>query len=748
MKRALILLLVVITFGFKAYSYNPPDEGMWIPMLIERLNYADMKKEGLQLTPEELYSVNHSSVKDAIVGLSNGNLTRGFFCSAEVVSPEGLILTNHHCAYPRIQDHSTVEHDYLEDGFWAKSEDQELPNEGMTASFLVRMDDVTNKVLAEVDTGMSERERSRAIDKVSGKLEKQNSEKGKYDVFVKSFFSGNKYYMFVYITYKDVRLVGAPPSDIGKFGGDKDNWMWPRHTGDFSMFRIYTAPDGSPAEYSEDNVPLDPEHFLPISIKGVEKNDFSMIWGYPGSTERYKTSWGVKQAMNKRNPTVVDIRDKKLDIMREAMNKDKEIDIMYASKYAHTANYWKYYKGQTLGLKKLNVYDKKKELEKKFRNWISKKESRKEKYEEALPLIKKGYEITDTTITPQKYLEEALFQGGSFIMKVYGYRNLYGKLKKYHEKDKIGWKFWKIFKESARDTSVLNPIVRGLRSQLDGQFENYDYQLEHDVFAALLKMYYENVPEKNMPSVMDKIEEKYESDVQAYADNLFKNSIFVKKERMKKFLDNPEYEVLAEDPGFEYAMSVINELREIYGPVREANTKISHGKRLFIQGLRKMNPDKKYYPNGNSTLRMTYGEVKDYYPKDAVYYDYYTTLEGVMEKKDQDSRKFDVPKKLVKLYKNKNYGRYAREDGTMPVCFITDNDITGGNSGSPVINGKGHLIGTAFDGNWEGMAGDIYFEPELQRTINVDARYILFIIDKLANADNLIEEMTIIKDKE
>ncbi|MFO8054135.1 MAG: S46 family peptidase [Bacteroidales bacterium] len=745
MKKVFVVLMISLVSITGSFAYNPPIEGMWLPMFIERLNYDEMKEMGLQLTPEELYSVNNSSLKDAIVGLAKGSAPDGFFCTAEVISPQGLLLSNHHCAYSNIQEHSTVEHDYLADGFWALDKKEELPNEGLTASFLVRMDDVTGQVMEDVKEDMDESQRSRAIQKASNKLEKQASENGKYDVTVKSFFEGNEYYMFTYITYKDVRLVGAPPSGVGKFGGDTDNWMWPRHNGDFAMYRVYTAPDGSPATYDEDNIPMEPKHHLPVSIKGVEQDDFAMVWGFPGGTQRFLTSYGVKQAVDKSSPTVVEIRDKKLSVMREEMEKERELEIMYSVKYAQTSNYWKYFKGQIRGLKNLNVYEEKKSLEKEFTEWVQADQNRKEKYGKALELIRQGYERTDSIIVPQKYMEEAILQGGEFIMTSFNYFGIYSRLKDYHEQDKVGWKVWKIFKKSAKDTSVINSMARGFKAELDEQFEDYDMDMDRKVFTALLEMFYEEVPEKYHPDVLDIIEEDFDGNVKAYADHIYENSVFVKKERLAEFLEDPEFEKIEDDPGLMFSQSAVNQIRNVYAKVGEAQGMISHGKRLFVQGLRKMNPGKKYYPNANSTLRLSYGIVDDYYPRDAVHYEYYTTLEGVMEKKDPDEKEFQVPEKLVQLYENKDFGRYARDDGKMPVCFITDNDITGGNSGSPVINGKGHLIGCAFDGNWEAMSGDIAFEPELQRTINVDARYILFIIEKLGGANNLIEEMTIIE---
>ncbi len=745
MKKALVLLFFSIALVIKSMAYTPPIEGMWLPMFVDRLNYAEMKEMGLQLTPEELYDVNNASLKDAIVGLASGSAPEGFFCTGEVISPNGLILTNHHCAYGNIQEHSCVDNDYLDQGFWALSLEEELPNEGLTASFLVRMDDVTQEVMDFFEAGMTEVERSSAIREAREALSREHSEDGKYDVTVKSFFEGNEFYMFTYITYKDVRLVGAPPSSVGKFGGDTDNWMWPRHTGDFAMYRVYTAPDGTPATYSQDNIPMKPKHHLPISIKGIEKGDFSMIWGFPGGTQRYLTSHGVQQSIEQSSPIVVEVRDEKLSIMREEMDKDRALDIMYSAKYSRSANGWKYFKGQIRGLKNLDVYSQKKELEEEFEQWANEHEQRKEKYGEALDLIQEGYQITNQIVEPLKYMEEAIFQGGEFIMPAFSYFTLYGRLQSYHEQDKVGWKFWKMFQESALDTSVINPMIRSHKAELDDQYDNYDTEMDRKVFTALLELFYEQVDEEFYPEILHSIDSDYGGNVKAFVDNIYENSLFVSKERLEDFLNDPQYEKIQDDPGLMFTASAISKLRELYAQQRSGQNKISQGKRLFVAGLREMNPDKSYYPNANSTLRLTYGTVEDYYPRDAVHYDYYTTLEGVMEKKDPTHREFRVHEKLVELYENKDYGRYGTEDGRMVVGFITDHDITGGNSGSPVINAKGHLIGCAFDGNWEAMSGDIAFEPELQRTISVDARYILFITEKLGGATNLIEEMTIIE---
>ncbi len=731
-KNVLAIILIVFTGIQIKATIPPPDEGMWLPMLMEELNYADMKKMGLNIAPDKIYSETKPSLKDAIVGLNNGS-PAGNFCTGEIVSPKGLILTNHHCGYHRIQAHSTVENDYLSEGFWARKLEEELPNPGMCASILVRMDDVTKRVMAQLNDEMTESERSVAVKKEFAKIKEEASEEGKYDVIVKSFYHGNEYYMFVYQTYKDVRLVGAPPSSIGKFGGDTDNWMWPRHTGDFSMFRIYTAPDGSPATYSEENIPLTPKYHLPISLKGVDKKDFSMVWGFPGSTQRFLTSYGVKLAIQETNPTIVGIRDKKLEVMKEDMNADPKIRIMYASKYAGTANYWKYYKGQTKGLKRLDVYDKKKQIEDDLKEWINSNEERKAKYGEAIKLIEQGYDELKKINLTTTYMEEAVLRGAEFVLFARNANKLYEYMKGKKKKD------------LSQDT--IEMYVSHIKSSIDGHFKDYNKSTDRKIFAALTKMYYDNVAKENQPGIFETITKEYDGNLNEYAEELYEESIFVDEEKIKQFVEEPGFKTLEKDPGYKFYLSIKKKFNEMRGSMVKAYTDINHGKRLFVDALRKMKEDKTFYPNANSTLRVSYGQVLDYYPADAVHYDFVTTLKGVMEKEDTTTDEFIVPEKLKTLYKNKNYGKYGEND-KMITCFISNNDITGGNSGSPVINGNGELIGIAFDGNWEAMSGDIAFEPELQRTINVDIRYVMFIIDKFAGATNLIDEMTLREKKQ
>jgi hypothetical protein len=696
------------------------DEGMWIPLLIDRLNYTDMQEMGLNLTPEEIYSVNHSSLKDAIVIFGGG-------CTGEIISPDGLLLTNHHCGYGTIQSHSTVEHDYLSDGFWAMSREEELANPGLSVRFLIRIEDVTDRVLSSLSDSMGEEERNEKIRAVSKEIEEEAKGDTHYSAGVRSFFHGNEFYLFVYEIYRDVRLVGAPPSSIGKFGADTDNWMWPRHTGDFSLFRVYTAPDGSPAEYAEENIPMKPKHYLPVSVKGVKKGDFAMIMGYPGSTDRYLTSYGVKLAVDESNMTIVKIREEKLAIMREGMDADEAVRIQYASKYAGTANYWKYFIGQTKGLKRLKVYDKKLALEQRFTKWVNANPSRKAKYGEALPDIEKGYDIQREYNLSRWYYREAISRGSEIL----GFAGRFGSLKR-------------LLEDKDAEQEKIDKAVSSLKEYTERHFKNYNAGIDRKLLAAMMQMYYLNVPAGQQPEMLRKLAEKNDGDFTEWADMIFEKSIFSSPEKVYAFLEDPKAKTIAKDPAYEAIKAFSDNYEEISEKMSEADQYLDRGNRLFMAGLREMDSDRTFYPDANFTMRLTYGSVQDYYPADAVRYEYFTTLDGVMEKEDPDNWEFVVPDKLKQLYKDKDYGIYGEGD-TMPVGFITNHDITGGNSGSPVINGDGQLIGLAFDGNWEAMSGDIAFEPELQRTINVDIRYVLFIIDKFAGAQNIIDELTIVE---
>jgi hypothetical protein len=727
MKRIFFSMFAALLMGLSVNASAPrPDEGMWLPMFVDRLNWVDIQEMGLNLTADELYSINNSSLKDAVVGLAGGSAPNGYFCTGEVVSDKGLIFTNHHCGYDIIQNHSTIEHDYLTDGFWAMSHDEELMNPNLTASFLIRMEDLTSTIVPELSDTLSAADRNKKIREITKDIKEEASEDGKYDVVVKSFYGGNEYYLFVYETYKDVRLVGAPPSSIGKFGGDTDNWMWPRHTGDFSIFRIYSAPDGSPAGYSEDNIPLKPRHHLPISLKGVQKDDYTMIWGYPGGTERYLTSYGIDFALNEKNPAIINILGTALDVMKSYMDADDAMRIKYASDYAGMANGWKYFIGQTKGLKNLDVKAKKEKIEADFTKWVNQNSARKDKYGDVLMNIQTGYSEMEGMVKPMYY--SAIGSGNINILSGAGKGNQLAGL----------------LEDKKENKAAIDETVKSLKEGAGKFFDDYDKDMDADMMKAILHLYQKNLPPDMLPELFVTINDDYDGNVDAYVDEMFEKSFFADKDRLMKFLDKPKLKKLEKDLAYQAANS-LQSVMMMYGQqFNTAQTRVDDGMRLFIAGLREMNPDTKYYPDANSTMRFTYGTVQDYYPADAVHFDYITHLYGAMEKEDPDSEEFIIPEKLKQLYEIKDYGRYG-SDGKLIVCFLSTNDITGGNSGSPVMNGNGELIGIAFDGNWEAMSGDIAFEPELQRTINVDIRYVLFVIDKYAGAQNLIDELTIIE---
>ena len=716
-KSKLFVYAFIALLGIqRTFAGNPPDEGMWLPMLVERLNYVDMQKAGLKLSAEELYSINHASLKDAIVQFGGG-------CTGEIVSNQGLIFTNHHCGYESIQQHSTVDHDYLTNGFWAYSKTEELPNPDLTVTFMVRMEDVTSKVMANVTDKMTESERAAKIKSVAGKLKKEASEKGKYEVEIKSFFAGNEYYMFVYEIFTDVRLVGAPPSAVGKFGGDTDNWMWPRHTGDFSIFRVYCAPDGSPREYNKENVPLTPKHYLPVNIKGVKKDDFAMIWGYPGRTNRYLSSYGITEVLQQEAPTVIKLRGAKQDIMKSYMDKSDAVRIQYSSKYAQSANYWKYYIGQTKGLNNLDVFGKKRALENQFDAWAKADPERTAKYGNVLKDIESSVKTSMQAQVQKRFwfFQETLI-GAELTYFVYKLNGLSNILKK----DKI-------------TPEELAPF----RKIAEEFYKDYYMPVDRDIFGKMMELYATDLEEKYRPEYLTELNKKYKGDFKKMATDCYAKTIFSTPESFNKFLEKPKLKVWDNDPIVKMSNSLIKMYMSLQADM-SGNETFEKAKRLFIAGIRELNPTTKYAPDANSTMRMTYGKVMDYSPADAVLYNYFTTEQGILEKADSTNEEFVVPKKLLDLLKTKDFGRYGK-DGHLPVCFIANTDITGGNSGSPVINADGHYIGSAFDGNWEAMSGDIAFEPKLQRTIVVDARYILFIIDKYAGAKNIIDELNIIE---
>lgn len=719
------LRTLAVAAGLFLRSYAAlADEGMWLPLHIARLNIADMQKAGCKLSAEQIYSVNSSSLKDAIVSF-------GGFCTGEIISPEGLILTNHHCGYDAIQSHSSVEKNYLRDGFWAYKKTEEIPTPGLFVKFLVRMEDVSARVKAKLNDKMTEAERAKAAEAEMAEIRKEATSGNGYDAEVKPFFDANEYYLMVYEIYRDVRLVGTPPESVGKFGGDTDNWMWPRHTGDFSLFRVYSGKDGKPASYSAENVPLKPRHFLPVSTSGVKEGDFTMVFGFPGRTNRFLTSYGVKLALDITNPTIVSIRDKKLRLMKENMDVNPAIRIKYASKYAQIANYWKYFIGQSQGLNRLDVVDKKLAEETAFQQWADADPARKERYGKVLSELSAAYETVRKFRKTGVFLQEGVL-GSEMLQLGLSFNGLQGKL------------------AASKDPSAdpeIRKMAEELKAELPGHFKDFDLDTDRKIFRAMMEMYRKEVSPDQQPEMMARVfEKKYKGNAAKWADDVYNKSMFASLEKLNAFLDKPTAKALAKDPAFQIANDFYMHFLQFIQPQsRPADVQIARCNRLYVEGTLKMQEGvRTFYPNANSTMRLTYGKVGAYKPRDAAFYDYKTTLEGIIEKEDPNNEEFIVPAKLKELYMKKDYGRWA-ENGTVPVGFIGNTDITGGNSGSPVINGRGELVGLAFDGNWEAMSGDIAFEPTLQRTISCDIRYVLFIVDKYAGAQNLINEMKLVE---
>ncbi|MES2285712.1 MAG: S46 family peptidase [Bacteroidota bacterium] len=715
MKKTIIsIFLSILTIGTTI-----ADEGMWLPMLLKN-NYAQMQKLGLKLTPEQLYDLNHSSLKDAIVWFNGG-------CTSEIISEQGLLLTNHHCGYEAITKHSTTADNILDNGFWAKSFAEEKENAGMWASVLVRMEDVSdkvNKALVGVDAKNMESKKA----EIFKSIEKEAKKDTHYEASVKSFFKDNAYYLFVFEKFTDIRLVAAPPQNIGKFGGDTDNWMWPRHTADFSMFRIYANKDNAPAAYSKDNVPYKPKRFLNISIKGVKEGDFTMVYGFPGRTNRYENSFGIKLATDKTSPAIVALRDVRLTEWKREMNKNDSVRLLLSSNYARVANYWKYYIGQTEQLKRLKVFEEKLDIEKQFKEWAK----NKPEYASILPNFEKAYANYDKYALHAIYVREGLM-GSALITNAMKYVSLE-----------------KALSAEKQDPAQIKRAADALKIDGDEFYKSFNATSEEKILATISQMYFENIPADQQPAYMSVLIKKYKGKTnketfEKFAKAAFENGVMASKEESLKFLEKPSLKKLRNDPTFAFAKACYtNYIEHILPHVEEFDLINNTEGSKYIKALMEMQPNKNFYPDANSTIRLTYGSVKAYAPKDGVDFKYYTTLEGVMEKENPKAFEFQVPTKLKELYAKKDFGKYAEANGEMRIGFISNNDITGGNSGSPVINGDGELVGLAFDGNWEAMSGDIYFDSKYKRTISCDIRYVLFLIDKFGGASNLIKEMNII----
>ena len=685
--KKLLTLLALVSISLTAVA----DEGMWLLPYIKKMNQKDMKAHGCKLKAEDIYSAESSSLNDAIVVFGGG-------CTGEIVSPNGLLFTNHHCGYDAIQKLSSVEHDYLADGFWAMNNAEELPAEGLSVKFVRHIIDVTADIMGTVPSTAGQAEYLQIVDANKTALIAQlEAQYPGMLVTIPGFFGGNQFFAFIYEEYPDVRLVGTPPSSIGKFGGDTDNWMWPRHTGDFSIFRVYAGKDNRPAEYSPENVPYKAEKWLDISLDGIKEGDFGMIMGFPGSTERYKTSYEIDYMLEVDNPQRIFIRGERQKILREFMNADQAIRIQYDAKYARSANYWKNSIGMSRGIEKLNVRDKKAAQEAEFMAWATANTLPEERYMDALSLIEQSQVEAKVENATVQYLMESLIRS----IEIVGF-------------------------------------TLGLEDDAPSFYKDYNADVDRAVAKRMLTIYREN--NTILPSIYEKIDAEFGGNSDAYVDWLYDNTAYTSFESLSAL----DAEAAANDPLFELSMSILTLYRELAPAVIAANEKFGEGHRLYIAGLMKMQPEKAWASDANFTIRLTYGNVLPYSPADGIIYNHYTTLDGVIAKEDPTNPvEFTVPTRLKELYRAKDYGRYADKNGELPVAFLVNCDITGGNSGSPVMNNKGQLIGLAFDGNWEAMSGDVAFEPELQRTIAVDIRYVLFVVEKFANAGWLLDELTI-----
>ena len=709
----LILLATLLSLGpVKA------DEGMWLLPLIEKLNIKKMSQLGFKLSAKDIYDINNSSLKDAVVHFGGG-------CTAEIISAEGLVLTNHHCGYSAIQKLSTVENDFLQNGYWAMTRQEELPAQGLSVTFLESFTDVTSQIEKATKKAKTPEEQTKAMNAVVRKMKKKAKGNNEFiSAEVSSMYGGNSYYLVVSKTYKDIRFVGAPPSSIGKFGADTDNWMWPRHTGDFSLFRVYANANNEPATYSANNKPYTPKKHLTISLKGVEQNDFAMIIGYPGRTSRFMTSAEVVETRDIKNANIIHIRGIRQNILMADMEANPKIRLQYASKYSSSSNFWKKAMGMNETFAKLNVEKRRAAQEEAFTNWIGNDKKRIAKYGNALKDINTAIEQRAEPMYQLRYLQESL--GNIEITAIASYYAGIANALKNGDK-----------KKAKMILKVITPRVKNL-------FINYSASTDRKVAKALIKVYKEKIKPENRPSFYQVIEDEFGGNIDLFVDNMFDKTLFTSYESIEKALENdPNF--LINDPAVQTGSSIFASMPTLTNDVSNASKTYAQGHKAYIAGLLEMKKGAPIYPDANSTMRMTYGQVLNYSPRDAVKYDFVTTLTGVMEKEDPNNWEFVVPQKLKELYANKDYGQYAMKNGEMPVGFISNNDITGGNSGSPVLNANGQLIGTAFDGNWEAMSGDIIFEPNLQRCINVDIRYTLFIIDKFGGAKHLIDEMTIVK---
>jgi hypothetical protein len=722
MKKVFYSILIVISSG--CFHSLFADEGFWLPILLSQGPEADMKRMGMKISAEDIFSLNKPSIKDAVCLFGGG-------CTAEIVSDKGLLLTNHHCGYSAIQSHSSVQQDYLTDGFWAKSYDEELSNPGLKVSILVNMEDVTAKILEGISDDLSSDKRDALIELKIAALKETASKNNNYKVSIEAFYSGNQYIMVEYKIFTDVRLVGAPPSRIGKFGGDTDNWMWPRQTGDFSVFRIYSDKNNNPADYSKENIPYAPPYHLTISLKGVQQDDFTFVFGYPGSTQEYLPSCAVDRIANYENPAVINIRGKRLEIFKKYMDQSKLARIQYSAKYAGIENYYKKMIGEDKGVKRTDIIDKKKLLEKQFTEWAQVDDKRKKDYGNIIP----DFEALYAKYSENNLAIDYVYEAGIGIEMV-RYAKNYEKLVQ-------------LSKNKKQNDDEITKYLELLKTGAKGFFRNYDIRIDREVMSALLSIYYKSLDQTNIPEEILVVGKKYNGDFSRYSDNLFQKSIFADQNKLLNFLTSykpSKAKIIENDPAYRLSVSIYDFNKKVLNPKKEEfENSFSELYRVFIKGLTEMLPDKKFYPDANLTLRVAYGKVSGFTPRDGVSYKYFTTLKGVIEKEDSAIYDYVVDQRLKELYHKNDYGKYADKDGSMHVAFIANNHTSGGNSGSPVMNADGQLIGINFDRVWEGTMSDIVYDPEICRNISLDIRYCLFIIDKYAGDSRLIDEMTFAK---
>ena len=720
MKNIKKLLLVLAMFVF---SIARAEEGMWLPLLLEKLNEKQMKSLGMKISAKDIYNVNNGSLKDAIVSF-------GGFCTGEVISTQGLVLTNHHCGFSSIQNHSTLEHNYIRDGFWAKNTGEEIPNPGLFVTFIVRIEDASKQVLNGVGATMNESERQSAIDKNIAELKKNVKMENYQDVMVRPFFEGNQYYLFITETYRDVRLVGAPPSSIGNFGKDSDNWMWPRHTGDFSVFRIYAGKDNKPANYSADNIPYTPKKALSISLKGVKEGDFTMVFGFPGRTTEYLPSVAVDQILNVNDPAKIAIRDKALAVIDGFMRKDEQIKIQYASKYAGISNSWKKWQGEILGLSKTDGVGKKKKQEAEFQKRVEANPAWEEKYGTVFSELNSAYE----QIKPLGYARDY-------------YNEIMSKIELFSVASQLNSLITSFDKEGE---TGYQQRLKQVKETLIEFFQDYNIQVDKKLFEVLMTMYVKDQEKKIISPLLKERLNSEEGSFSSLAEKTYTEKEINDAATTTARLEKPASEVVSYLKK-NASILLYNDLlktyqTEVQGKLNEIQGRINQLQRKYMQAQIDVFKEKTFYPDANSTMRVTYGNVKGFNARDAVRFDYYTYLEGVMEKYVPEDYEFDVPEKLRELYQKKEYGQYG-VNGKMPVCFIAANHTTGGNSGSPALDAYGNLVGLNFDRAWEGTMSDINYDPSICRNIMVDIRYILFIIDKYAGATHLVKEMKLVRSK-